>query len=108
MRPATPAPRPISLAPIAPAPEVKPVVLLNARIYPGPDLADRKVLLSIAEEGRPPAFIIPCTYADLLDVIRDKFNAFFAVPAPLVGEPETLYEDEIPADDTGTETEEEE
>lgn len=115
MRPATPAPRPISLAPIAPVPEAKPVVLLNARIYPGPDLADRKVLLSIAEEGRPPAFIIPCTYADLLDVIRDKFDAFFAVPPVLAsgpgapaGDSETLYEDEPPADAAGTETEEEE
>ena len=120
MRPATPAPRPISLAPIAPAPEVKPVVLLNARIYPGPDLAARKVLLSVAEEGRPPAAMVATVYESMIDIIREKLDGYFAertvageirndYPAAGPGEPEqTLYEDEPPAEDAGTETEEEE
>lgn len=107
VRPATPvsAPRPTpemrpAPAPAAPVPETRPVVVLNARIYPGSELSCRRVLLTIAEEGRPPAAMVATVYESMIDIIREKLGAYFAghgdqpLPAPATAADETLYETE--------------
>jgi ParB/RepB/Spo0J family partition protein len=54
-----------------------PAVILTARILPGPVLAERRVMLSIAEEGRPPAVLKADTYAMLPLVITESLDTFF-------------------------------
>ncbi|MBN1815354.1 MAG: ParB/RepB/Spo0J family partition protein [Anaerolineae bacterium] len=54
-----------------------PAVILTARILPGPIVAERRVMLSIAEEGKPPAVLKADTYAMLPLVITEALDAFF-------------------------------
>ncbi len=66
--------RPISTPAASPS---FPATLLTARILPGDELEDRRVMVSVAEEGRLPDRWMVGTYPQLLDLIRQAVDAYF-------------------------------
>jgi len=67
-------------------PPPPPATLVTARILPGETLVERRVMVAIAEEGRPPASFRSGWFGELADLVAEVCVGYFDISREMCGD----------------------